>query len=192
MTPTLLFGGSFDPPHLAHLQIPLAILQEGLAAEVWYVPAKQHPHLKPLSPEKDRLAMLQLMLPPDEPRLQIKTWELEQKTVSFSINTLQALSKKYPDRHFSWLIGSDNLAKFSTWHAAAEILDAFGVVVYPRKGYPIEPLLPGMTLLKDVPESDISSREVKRRIEAGQPFEHLVSPGVEEYIQTHTVYHRQG
>ncbi len=189
---TLLFGGSFDPPHLAHQQIPRTVLDQKIADEVWFVPAKQHPFFKPLSPDHHRLAMLKFCLPPNEPRIRIETWELEQREMSYSWKTLEALSAKYPDRKFSWLVGSDNLPKFSSWFQAEELLQKYGVVVYPRSGYPVEPLLKGMQLLPGMPESDLSSTKIKTLILAGKSFEHLVPPEVANYIHEQGVYPTQG
>ncbi len=185
-----VFGGAFDPPHLGHQTVATEIIARKLADEVWFVPTKIHSFGKVMTAPEHRLAMLALI---QTPQTKIETYELEQSGVSYTFNTLEALAKKYPEHQFSWVIGSDNLAKFHTWGDAwgrdyQQLLAAFPFYVYPRHGFPFEPLYPGMTALKELPEITVSSTEVRERIAQNQSLAGFVQPAVADYINSHQLY----
>lgn len=183
----ILFGGAFDPPHVGHLQVVRSILEEELADQVWLVPVGQHPFAKKMSADVDRLAMLELTFTQLD-SVEIKTYELEKKGVGYSYQTLQHFSQLYPTDTFSWLIGSDNLASFHQWGFYQELLQEFKVYVYPRKGFQLNPLYPGMTILSEVPEVAISSSEIKEKMTHGLPITDHVVPAVEQYIIENKLY----
>lgn len=186
----ILFGGAFDPPHVGHLSVVQNVLAQHVADEVWYVPVRQHSFQKVMSAPADRLAMLQLLLTPG---CRIETYELETTGVNYTFNTLDALSAKYPEHQFSWLIGSDNLASFHKWGDAygrdfRQLLATYPFYVYPRAGSPFEPLYAGMTPLKGMPVVTVSSTEVRKAIATGQPIDDLVPTAIVQYIQKHSLY----
>jgi nicotinate-nucleotide adenylyltransferase len=194
-----LFGGSFDPPHLAHQTIPIFLLENKLVDQVWYVPVKHHPFGKTVSSDIDRVEMLKKTIdvivaahPEFASKMCIEMWELEQDGTSFTIETLTEMKKKHSEYTFRWVIGTDNLSKFNHWQAYQEILNQFGVLVYPRAGYPSESLLPGMVFLKDAPEVKVSSTEIRQRIAFGQSVEEFISPEVENYIEAHKLFKVHG
>lgn len=190
-----LFGGSFDPPHSAHQHIPLFLLKNKFAQQVWYVPVKHHPFGKTVSSDTDRLAMLELLVtrlknehPEFAAQLCIETHELEANQTSYTIDTLEGLAAKFPQYEFRWVVGSDNLAKFNQWDRYQDILHKFGVFVYPRENYPAEPLLPGMVFLLNAPIVKVSSTQVRTQVKGQQPVTALVLPEVAEYIAEHDLY----
>ncbi len=187
----VLFGGAFDPPHIGHQQITTALLEQGIADEVWYVPAKEHPFSKSMSPAEHRLAMLQLIT--DNPRVKIETYELEKKGVSYSRDTLDHLSQQYPEHSFSWIIGSDNLPDFHKWEDSQgrgyqNLLANYQFYVYPRKNFPFEPLYDNMVPLQDMAEIEASSTEARQQVRTSQPIDHLVDKAVADYMQEHSLY----
>jgi nicotinate-nucleotide adenylyltransferase len=185
-----LFGGSFDPPHLGHLQVAESLLHQRLSDQVWFVPAKQHPFAKALSPEKERLAMLELTVAASslQNQLRIEKYELSQDQPSYSYQTLVALRQKYPQHQLSWVIGSDNLAQFHRWYRYQDLLDEFTVYVYPRKNSPMTHILKGMQPLTDVPEINISSQKIRQNLELQLSIAGLVVPAVEEYLYNKAQY----
>lgn len=191
----ILFGGAFDPPHLGHQRIAKKLLEKGIADEVWYVPAKEHPFSKKMSSTEDRLKMLELSINGDS-RIKIEKFELEKEGTSYSFETLDFLSQKYSDDDFSWLIGSDNLAKFHLWDDSQgrgykELLAEYRFYVYPRVGSKMEPLYEGMIDLSEVegiePMGE-SSTEVREKTISGESVENLVKKEVAEYIQEKELY----
>ncbi len=185
----VIFGAAFDPPHLGHLMVIEQVLAKGLADQVWLVPAKSHPFGKPLSSPQHRIAMLTLTKDKctQAQKVQVQTYELEQDQISYTYHTLQAFSQKYPEHSFSFVMGSDNLARFGEWGGQA-VLAQYPFWIYPRTGYALEPLLANMRVMTGVEAVDISSTQVRQKVLAGQPIDHLVLPAVGQYILTHGLY----
>ena len=180
-----VFGGAFDPPHLGHLTIARQLLKQHLANEVWFLPVKNHPFSKNLSAEEHRLAMLELMI---EAQMRIETYELEQETVSYTYKSLKALVKQHSQHRFSFVIGSDNLQKFPEWDHATELAEQFQIFVYPRKTYPLSPLLINMQIIENVPEIEVSSTQIKELVKQGSDIKELVTPDILRYIQQNKLY----
>ncbi|MEO8581984.1 MAG: nicotinate (nicotinamide) nucleotide adenylyltransferase [Patescibacteria group bacterium] len=180
-----LFGGAFDPPHLGHQLVAKSLLGHKICDEVWFVPLKQHPFGKEVEVNGHRVEMLKMIL---EPQMRIEGFELEHSGKSFSIDTLNTLSSRYPQIKFSWVIGSDNLLKFNRWKDFQDMLSRFTVYVYPRKGFVFEPMLDGMIKLDNFPEVTVSSTEVRAKIVAGQSITGLVDERVEQYIKENGLY----
>lgn len=191
----VLFGGAFDPPHLGHQYITQSLLDHKIADEVWYVPSKDHPFSKKMTSVTHRLAMLELIVE-DNPHIKIEKFELEKEGIGYSFETLEALSEKYPQHEFSWVIGSDNLAKFHLWHDGKgrdfqELLKNFRFYVYPRKGYAFEPLYENMVPLHHVHEVEVSSTDVRMAVSEGIMYSQWVVPAVKEYIEAHNLYQKK-
>ncbi len=180
-----LFGGTFDPPHLGHSQIARTLLEQNLADEVWFLPVGEHAFEKKCSPAETRVALLELVLAEHQ---RIELYEIEQQGMSITYDTLRALSKKYPQHQFAFVIGSDNLEKFHLWHHYQEMLHAFPFFVYPREGYSLAPLYENMHVLTQVPPVTISSTQIRAAAKSGASLENLVKPAVAEYIAEHTIY----
>jgi nicotinate-nucleotide adenylyltransferase len=187
-----LFGGSFDPPHLGHLQIALHILEEKIADEVWFVPAKKHPFGKEMLKDIYRTKMLKELLEDSLPllkakkipnsKIKIETYEIDHSAISYSFNTLEHFAQTNPEHTFSWIIGTDNLPLFLKWYKAEDMLQKYTVLVYPRPGYEMSPLLPGMIPLHNMPKIDISSTMVRQKASTGESVKKLVSPKEEKFI----------
>lgn len=189
MKKILLFGAAFDPPHLGHE----LMVREALRLEwwdgVWLLPAKRHPFSKQLAPTAQRLAMLQLLVVDlADPRVRVEEYELNQDVVGYTYRTLKALSANHPNDDFSFLVGSDNLAQFHRWDQYQQMLDEFPFYVYPRSGFPLRPLYPGMIPLSDVEQVNISSTQVRNLIKDKQSVSHLILPQIAEYIEQHQLY----
>lgn len=184
-----IVGASFDPPHRGHRQIVEGSLKQHIFDEIWLMPAKKHAFSKSLMEENHRLEMLQLFLEDfrGEP-VRIETYELTKEGTSYSYETLTHFADTQPSNTFAWVIGSDNLASFNLWHNHLELLQRFSVYVYPRPNHPIEPLLSGMILLKDVEEIAVSSTEVRTRVRAGEDVTDLVGQAAAAYIKKNKLY----
>lgn len=187
-----IFGGSFNPIHNGHLAIAIAALEKTALDEVWLM-------VSPLNPFKTTAALL-----PDDLRLElaqtavakgqhtalnhvkVSNFEFSLPRPSYTIDTLEALSRTHPEHAFSMLIGADNWLAFDRWHRGEEILNNYPIIIYPRKGYDIdiEVLPPSVTLL-DMPLQNTSSTEVRRRIAVGEKIEHLVPACIIPHLITH-------
>lgn len=187
-----IYGGTFDPPHEAHLSVARAALDRGLADEVWLMVSPENPFKtgRHISPESDRLAMTRLAIQ-GIPGLLASDFEFSLPKPSYTYRTLCALRDAFPDRRFTLIIGGDNLETFGRWRNPDRILEEFGLVVYPRPGYSLPDALrshPNVRVLEDVAQSPVSSSEIRRRAAEGESLSGLVAPEVESYIREHCLY----
>jgi len=187
-----LFGGAFDPPHLGHLQVINSILSSQVADELWLVPTGVHDFEKIMQSATDRLEMLKLLIKETPANIQnqikIERCELERAGVSHTLDTLDDLSQKYPQYHFSFVIGSDNLEKFHLWYGYRQILEKYQVFVYPRKDYSTKSIYQGMVPLTQVPQIDISSSMIKTRINNNQSIAEYLPNSILDFITQKKLY----
>lgn len=179
MRTTGIFGGSFNPIHNGHIALAKAALQQCGLDEVWLMVSPQNPLKQQADLLDDRLRyeMAQKALEGEE-GIKACDYEFHLPKPSYTWNTLQHLSKDYPDREFVLLIGGDNWAHFERWRHWKDILRHYDVVVYPRDQY-------AGTI--DVPLIDVSSTEIRLRVRQGEHIEGLmpdaIIPLVQHYYQ---------
>lgn len=188
----VVFGGSFDPFHLGHLSIIQNLLKRGAADQVWILPVGKHTFDKNLTDSKHRLAMIEIGLrnltPELQKRVRVDLTEIDNPDFSITIDTLDHLAKKYPDCKFSFVMGSDNLAKFELWDYYQEMIEKYSFLVYPRANFDFQPWYPQMIKLDDFPIVEVSSTRIKKRLQDGEEIGGLVSVGVEKYINKFSLY----
>lgn len=179
-----LLGGAFDPPHLGHCFIAQQILDFGLCDEVWFVPAYAHTFQKPMSSVSHRLAMAKLL---DIPNTFVSSIEIDHKLDGQTIRLLPLLSKEH---EYMFIIGSDQLATFHLWGSWEELLQKIPFLVFPRYGYPSDPLYKGMRVISDslLIATNISSTKVRGRIKRGLSIDQFVPKNIAEYIRKNKLY----
>jgi nicotinate-nucleotide adenylyltransferase len=185
-----LFGGSFDPVHLGHLLVAQAAREELQLDRLFFIPAAQSPFKpdsKPTSSE-DRLRLLRLALAG-------KTWceideqELQRGGVSYTINTLRDYHQRFPEAKIFYLVGGDHVNKLPAWRDADELARLAEFVVVPRPGQveiPFPQPFHGRAL-KGFPLG-VSSSQIRARVRAGEPIDHLVPATVAEAIRGAGLY----
>ena len=189
-----LFGGSFDPPHLAHLALAhCALDQLALDALAW-LPARQSPHKGDRRPASGayRVAMLRL-LTAGEPRFSIDARELGRAGPSFTVATLRELHAEQPGTRWWLVIGQDQYARFDTWHDWRGILALAGLALAARDGDPVHaaPGLAGVEHARRIiqmPPHPHSATAVRARAAAGLDVTALVGAPVARYIADHHLY----
>jgi nicotinate-nucleotide adenylyltransferase len=198
----LIFGGTFDPPHLAHGILPPLVARAVDCAGVLYVPTSSNPlkDRRPAPPEH-RLAMLRLALH-DIPDAEVCTIELERTGPSYTVDTLEALDREHgPDVRWRLMMGADAAASFHRWRRPDRILQLATPVVVLRPPWSERRLREAlaataspdevdrwMAWTVEVPQLDISAADVRRRLEAGKPVAQLLHPAVLDYIRAHGLY----
>lgn len=199
----ILFGGSFDPPHIAHVALPMAVRQAVGADTVAYIPAAKAPHKldKVQTNPKHRLAMLRLALE-DEKHATVLTDELERGNTgkpSYTVDTLAGLRQVLsPDVILNLLIGADQVRIFDQWREPDRIIELAEPLVMVRPPDTRDSLLASLPddsaraqwspRLVDVPAMDISSTEIRERVTQDIPITGMVHPAVEAYIHEHGLY----
>lgn len=189
-----LYGGSFDPFHLGHLNLAIEMLERANLDEVWLCPAQISPHKlqqRPIS-NHHRLKMLELATA-EIPALKIVTLELERPAPSYTIDTIEALLATLPSSdHLHLIIGEDAAHNFSRWHCAEKLLNLVPVLVGCRQ-LETAPQASKQELLAqmkriETPLFDISSSILRKRLGAKQFCGHLLCEKVLAYIYAHRLY----
>lgn len=186
-----VLGGTFDPPHVGHL-LAASDACEALALDrLLFVPAKVPPFKSrtvQASPDQ-RLHMLELTVG-DDPRFEVSRLELDRDGLSFTVDTLEALSKETPGVSLFMLIGEDLATQIASWRDAARIADLATIVVLVRatltKQSALESTLP-MTRLA-TRRIELSSTEIRERVKAGRSIHGFVTDAVAAFINANGLY----
>lgn len=192
-----IMGGTFDPPHVAHLALATAA-HEALALDrVLFIPAGD-PWLKSgraISPAADRLAMVQRAVAGLD-WAEVSAVEVERAGPTYTIDTVEELAAKRPGAW--WLIlGEDALHELPRWHEPQRLLARVRLAVARRDGEgalvtgALRTALPGVEDRVDVlpmPHMDDSATAIRSRIASGLPTEGLIDPAVRAYIDERGLY----
>jgi nicotinate-nucleotide adenylyltransferase len=180
MTRTLaVYGGSFDPPHVAHTLVCAYVLSAHAVDRVLVVPTAQHAFHKPLSPFEHRLRMCEIAMR-DLARVEVSAIERSLPAPSLTLRTLEQLHREQPDAGLRLVIGSDLLAETASWYEFDRIRALAPELIVQRAGAITDPTQPAIP--------DVSSSEIRRRLRAGLPTAGLLDPAVDAYARSHALY----
>ena len=182
-------GGSFNPVHAGHLMVASYVRQAAGLDEVWLSLSPANPLKPDAHPVSDnhRLAMLRAALQGSRSLRAIDT-ELSLPRPSYTLQLLDKLAADHPDCDFRLIIGSDNWLIFDRWRDPQTILDRYGVIIYPRPGYDINPPADDRATLIDAPTIDISSTFIRNAIAHGLDMNYFLTTPVYAYINEHNLY----
>lgn len=196
-----IFGGSFDPIHLGHLVLAELAREQCRLDEVRFVPAAIPPHkqTRERAPDDARVDMIELALG-GHPSM--RTWDVELRRggVSYTVDTLRALHESDPAAELFLLMGADSLEDLATWRAPEEICELACLIVVHRPGSapvdfaPLNQVTSEQRLqlfrehVVDIPQMELSSTEMRRRISARQTIRYQTPRAVEEYIRSSGLY----
>jgi len=178
-----LLGGSFNPPHVAHLMAAYWALATQGVAEVWLLPSFRHPFGKALAPWDDRVRMCELAAAALR-GAHVCTAEADlanDPLCGKTARTLEHLVVKHPDRRFALVVGSDVLRETDKWYRFDRVRELARILVVGRQGFPEgaegRPLLPA-----------ISSTEIRERLARGEDASALVPSKVLAYVKERGLY----
>ncbi len=180
-----LLGGAFNPPHLGHLMIARQVLDFTDTEEVWFLPNfGQQPPKPNVASVVDRLAMTKLL---KLTGVKVSTLEIDHKTDGNTINLLPFLPK---ENEYKFILGSDWLPGFKLWGHWEELLQKLPFLIFPRHGFPDEPLYPCMTVIKHklLIVTDISATKIRERIKKGLSIAEFVPKEIVNYIKEQGLY----
>lgn len=186
-----VFGGTFDPIHYAHLLLPEQCREQARLDRVLFVPAARPPH-KPEGAEAafhHRVEMLELAIA-GYPVFQVDAMEKDRPGLSYTVDTLRILRDRHPDAELFLLVGSDCLPYLPTWHQPEQIaeLATLLVVARPSCPLPLQAPEPFRIQIVQMPQIEIASRDLRRRVSEGRSIRYFVPRAVECYIETHRLY----
>ena len=188
-----VYGGTFDPIHTGHLAIARGVVAHCGLDRLLFVPSARPPHKQghAMAPPDDRYRMAELATRHD-PRLEVSDTEINRPGLSYTVDTLEALRRKYGGAsEIHLVLGADSLLEIDTWHAPDRIFDLATVVTVPRPGKDLTGVDPGwLDRVVDIqlPEIDVSSTDIRRRVGQGLPIAHLVPEEVAGYIEERGLY----
>jgi nicotinate-nucleotide adenylyltransferase len=185
-----LFFGSFNPIHIGHLIIANAMVESTDLEKVWFVVSPQNPlkSSKGLLHEQDRYDMVKAAIG-DNYKLDVSDVEFHLPRPSYTINTLTHLQEKFPTRQFSLILGEDNLSNLPQWKNYQQILEHYGLYVYPRPGVTNEEIRRHRNVkMVDAPLLDISATYIRSCVKANKSIRYLVPEAVEGIIRMRGYY----
>ena len=198
-----IMGGSFDPVHIGHLRMTHAVQRQLEFDKVVFLPAYIPPHKQTRSDFaswQDRLAMVQLAVQEYDDFV-VSNLEFDRGGISYTYDTVNYMQELWPDAEIYLIIGEDSLTQLYTWYRALDLLRLVHFVAAERPGYEGEI---GVARLKkaygawveekiihaEVPETAISSTEIRQRLQEGKPVRGMVPLTVEQYIYAHGLYQK--
>jgi nicotinate-nucleotide adenylyltransferase len=193
-----IYGGTFDPIHLAHLVLAESCRDQLRLDQVWFVPAGVPPHKQSVATDgKRRREMLELALA-GHAQFRIEDCELTRTGRSYTVDTLRELQSQHRGHDWWLLIGGDSLREFATWREPPEILARSRLGVVQRGLSPTDEV---ERRLADwpaddqsrvdrvhMPGMDVSATDLRERVGRGQSIRYLLPRAVEIYIQQHGLY----
>ncbi|MFW5873283.1 MAG: nicotinate-nucleotide adenylyltransferase [Bacillota bacterium] len=191
----VIYGGTFDPPHLGHLFLAEAAREKQGAEQVVFLPAGDPPHKqnKMISNSRDRYNMVYLATK-DNPYFNVSNFEIKQTGLSFTARTL----KYFKDQGFkiSFIIGADSLDEIFSWKKPDYILKNSELLVLPRKDYDIDEILSDkkyknyLDNIKKLTTGriDFSSSQIRNRVRNNKRIKYMTPFEVEEYIVRNRLY----
>ena len=194
-----ILGGTFNPIHNGHLYIASEAMEELKLSEVLFIPAGNPPH------KKDS-AILEASIRGEMTKAAIKDYkgftycdyEINKKSYSYTYETLQYLNNNYTNTKFHFIVGADSLLNLHEWKNVPEILKLAQLVVFMRPGASIKEL---KEVKKNTEENysteikflellqmDISSRDIRKRIQENRNYQFLLPKEVFNYIEDNNLY----
>lgn len=185
-----LFGGSFNPPHVAHQLVALYVLETQPVDELWFTPVWAHVFGKELAPYDDRVRMCELVAAPLGARARVSRAEEELArrpgfAGSRTLDLVELLGDTHPDASFRLVVGTDILAETHKWHRWDDVVARAPLIVIGRAGH-----LPEGSTATGVTMPEVSSTEVRALLSAGRPpgLASLLPASVMRYIAARGLY----
>jgi len=173
------FGGSFNPPHVAHQLVALYVLETSEVDELWFVPCFRHPFEKSLASYDHRLKMCELASRALGDRAKVSDIERTLGGESKTLLTIKGLRTQHPEHEFHLVVGADIERELPLWYGAEELLATVPRIVVGRGGYDLD---------TPVTMPAISSTEIRTRLSSGQSLRGLLPRSVERYVREHQLF----
>jgi nicotinate-nucleotide adenylyltransferase len=193
MVKKAIFGGTFDPIHIAHLHVAHKAREVLGLDSVIFMPSANPPHKqgKKVTDPHLRYEMVKMAIR-GEKGFQISDYELNSSGLSYTYKTLQHFTRLEPDTVWHFIAGMDSLADVCNWRNPDEIFELCRFVVYNRTGCGIDEVKENRffkkSLILDMPLLDISSTRIREDIRAGRDVSSLLPGPVDCFIRELDLY----
>ena len=190
-----LYGGTFDPVHLGHLEVARRVCELFEIEKVVFIPAQLAPHKtgRPVTEPIHRYAMLALATA-DDPQLVISTFELDAPDRRYTVDTVAEFQRLLgDDTELFFVMGADSWSEITTWRDWQRLLKMTNHIVVTRPGYNVPPAPAGLgerIFFTDAVKKDISATNIRRLASEGRydELENLVPRSVAVYIKKYAIY----
>lgn len=195
-----ILGGSFDPVHLGHICLAQDAMKQAGLCRVIFVPVNLQPFklTQKMTAGEDRINMLRAATA-DLDGLEVSDYELRSDRISYTYLTMRAMKRIWgEDSRLFFITGTDTFLKIETWKNAKELLTCYSYIIGTRPGYRQEELESCIARVRrdyntevrniNNVQMDVSSTEIRRRLETGTPAGDLIPDQVERYIRKHGLY----
>lgn len=193
----LIYGGTFDPPHIGHLNNLRAAMKAVRPDRVLVMPAGTPPHkLASETPAEWRYEMCGCFCQLG-PQVAISRWEIDHEGPSYTVNTLEALHEEYPAAALYLSLGSDMLESFRRWYRWERILQLATLVVQSRADgddaslrAAAEALAPagGRVVFAKAPAVPCASHEIRAGTLPAETLRAVLPPPVPDLVRRHDLY----
>jgi nicotinate-nucleotide adenylyltransferase len=193
-----LLGGTFNPPHIAHLVCAQEAHSQLSLDRVVLVPVHSPPHKEvEFDPGVAHRVALCRQAVAGDPRLSVSTIEADVPGRSYTVDTLRKLNERHPEDELTFILGGDQACELLAWREPEAVLELASLGVAEREGVRRAdvcealdglPGVPDRLRFFDMPRLDISSSLVRRRVAAGRPIRYLVPDAVASYIADEGLY----
>lgn len=192
-------GGTFDPIHNGHLALAATAYRQFHLDRVYFMPTGTPPHKegKQVLKAESRLEMVKLAIA-DYPYFGYSDIEIQRKGMTYTADTLTVLCEKCPQNQFYYIVGADSLDYMDQWYHPEIIFQKAVILAAMRETQSMERILAvkqmleqkyhGMIYLLDCPEINVSSSEIRNRIQRHDSISGQVPMVVEQFIQEHSFY----
>lgn len=189
-----VLGGSFDPVHNGHVAIARSFLDSGKISELWVLltPDPPHKNNQALSNYQQRFEMLQAAFQSMDD-VNVSDFEKQLPQPSYTVQTLQQLTQRHPERTFYLCMGGDSMKEFKQWKDWQEILSYCELLVAQRPGEEVEPdpELAAHTHFVTHQPVDISSTTIREAVARGEDISAYVPEEVCDLIYQYNLYKNQ-
>ena len=195
-----LFGGTFNPIHFGHINLALELKEKKELDEVWFIPSHLSPFKvhEPLLPSDHRLNMIELAIE-SIPDFKMCSEELTRPPPSYTIDTVKALIHEHSDCAFSLLCSQDTLLRFPEWKDPLELIRLVPIWIGSRNYAELTAHLPTWGISEEISSAlrkglvltrqlEISSTDIRDRLQKKLYCGHLLPAKVLDYIYAHQLY----
>ena len=204
-----VLGGTFDPPHRAHIWIARTVLNRLGLDQVVLMVADHPPHkLQQVQAEGYHRFAMAVLATQDDPQMLVSSMELKVDTVTYTVDTMQALRESQPNQRFCFIAGGDSLSELNTWKEWERLVADNVLVFVPRADGLVGrlapeidrlvdrvglderiDLTPGRCLLLDSAPTAVSSSSIRRQLLEGlEPSREVLPEAVSRYIRKNHLY----
>lgn len=195
MSEVAVFGGTFDPPTLAHEAIIKACLDRSDMDEVWVMPSGQRLDKPGMMSNNERLEMLKIMSEEsflNHDKLIVTDFEINLPQPTRTIDTFKQLEQQFPNKNFWFVFGADSYRTMESWEGGSYLKRYLGMLIVERVNEIMPEEKENVRHLKvpGVLDFPISSTQVREAVKNNLPIDSFVSQAINNYLTSNRCYNR--